>query len=278
MTAAPAPVVSDSFVWTREPRLAWTTALHRLRPLTDHTSGLVIAWIPGDPWEPVQRWGIFEAFPKGSIPDTVLQQLEGPHPRSKGHGCFGTNEYGTWCLCPRPRHHWVDGPAPGITRQMWELYRKHGAWCRTLWIVQGEHGGHKYRYTDWESRLARLAGLPPQPPAAGDLPYAEPDERTWDCLAVYADPTLLKVYRGLTEHGLRRPGDFDATDKAAAEFAARQVLKSFGAEVAEHADELCWALRRADQRTAHVEEDRTDMAAEQEATLQRLTETLTGTL
>ena len=229
-----------------------------MRPLTDKTTGLAIAWEPGDPWEPVQRWFVYELFPKVATPHEVLRQLEGPHPRSTGHGCFGTNELGTWCTCTRftpwgpiadPKYRWVGGPAPGITRQAWLLYREYHAWARPCFVIQGSNGGHKYRYTSWESRLSMAAGGRKQPHAAGDLPYAEPDSRTWESLKLFADPDLMKKYRALVGFGMRRPFDLDATDRRAAEFAATEILKSFGNSVIEHADELAWSLKQTDSRS-----------------------------
>ena len=272
------PVVQDSFIWTRKPRLEWVHRLHTMRPMTDHTTGLAIAWEPGDPWEPVQRWFIYEVFPKHAIPDPIREQLEGPHPREQGHPCFGKNDYGTWCQCPIPKMRWVGGTSPSITRQAWTLYRKYGGWARPLWVIQGKDGGHKYRFTQWESRLSAMVGGPQQPPAAGDLPYAEPDERTWEHVHLYADPALLKMYRGLVGFGLRRPGDFDATDQKAAEFAAKEVLKSFGLRVSEHADELAWALKQQNVNTSHVEGRDGDLAEAEAHAIAELSDTFKASM
>lgn len=246
--ATPLTETSDvrAFLWEREPDPGWVATLRSMRPMTDEQAGLVIAWEPGDKWEPIQRWFVYEVLPKRAIPAAVLAQLEGPHPRSTGHGCFGKNEYGLHCLCPIPKMRWVDGPAPGITRQAWLLYRKYGGWARPLWVVQGRSGGHKYRYTQWESRLCKAAGVRPEPPVAGNLPYAEPDGRTWDCLGMYADPDILKMYRGIVGYGMRNLGALEGTEQKVAEFAATQILKSFGMKAREHADELSWAMRNSD--------------------------------
>lgn len=229
------------FTWSREVPQSWHLRLRHMRPLTDSTEGLVMTWEPGDVWEPVQRWLIYGVLPRRVIPVDVLQQLSGPHPRSSGHGCFPG-----YCMCARPRYRWVGGPAPLITRTQWLLFQETGGWARPLWVLQGTRGGHKRRFTEWESRLSQLAGGPAQPPAPGVLSYAEPDERTWEALRLYADPELMATYRGVVAFGLRRPGDLDPTDAAAAQFAAVEVLKSLGLGVAEHADELAWWLKRAD--------------------------------
>lgn len=239
------PQTTEAFIWTKDPDPAWVETLNKLSPMSDGQAGLAIAWEPGDPWEPVQRWFIYELIPKAHIQPAILRQLEGPHPRSKGHPCFGTNAYGTWCACAKPAHRWVDGPAPMISRQTWELYRKFGAYARRLWVIQGKHGGHKYQFAGWESRLSAAAGGPRHPPFAGDLPYAEPDSRTWEGVRLYADPELVKMYSGLVQFGMRRPFDLDPSDQRACEFAATELLKSFGLRVAEHADELAWAMKKA---------------------------------
>ena len=264
-----------AFLWEREPDPSWVARLQGLRSMTDQQTGLVIAWEPGDPWQPVQRWMIYEVFPKVAIPPDVLAQLDGPHPRSTGHPCFGTNEYGTWCQCPNPAQRWVDGPAGAITKTSWLLYHRYGGWARPLWVVQGTKGGHKYRFTQWESRLSKAAGGPMQPKPPGDLIYAEPDDRTWEHIRFYADPDLLKSYRGLVSYGMRRPGDLDINDQRACEFAAKELLKSFGLSVAEHADELEWALKRANFNTEHASSPEVDVEAGNAQTLSYLTETMT---
>jgi hypothetical protein len=152
----------------------------------------------------------------------------------------------------------VDGPAPGITRQAWELFQKYDGWARPLYVIQGDQGGHKYRYTAWESRLAKAAGARPEPPFAGDLPYAEPDERTYENLVLWADPNLLKMYRGLVGFGMKKPGELDSTDAKAAEFAATQILKSFGLKARAHADELAWAMRNNDADVPRQLRDRSE--------------------
>lgn len=235
-------VTPPGFMWSRAPHPEWVARLRTMRPLNDMCEGLVITWEPGDVWEPVQRWMIYGVFPRRVIPPEVFAQLEGPHPRSTGHGCFPGQ-----CLCARPQHRWVGGPAPLINRTQWLLYRETGGWARAaLWVLQGDQGGHKRRFTEWESQLSQLAGGPAQPPAPGVLPYCEPDERTWQHLHMYADPELLAKYRGLVNFGLRRPGDLDPTDAAAAQYAAVQVLKSLGMNAVEHADELAWWLKKID--------------------------------
>jgi hypothetical protein len=234
-------VTPPGFQWTREPLEQWRVKLRIMRPLTDTTEGLSIVWEPGDVWEPVQRWMIYGVIPRRAIPADVLKQLQGEHPRSRGHGCFPG-----FCLCARPQHRWVGGPAPLITRTQWLLFRETGGWARPLWVVQGDKGGHKRRFTEWESRLSKLVGGPAQPPFPGALAYAEPDERTWANLQLYADPELLRQYRGIVGFGLRRPGDLDPTDAKAAQFAAVEVLKSLGLGVAEHADEMAWWLKKMD--------------------------------
>jgi hypothetical protein len=55
-------------------------------------------------------------------------------------------------------------------------------------VIQGDEGGHKRWFSPVEKKFLKLAGLPPEPPAPGDLPYAEFDDRTmkrlqeWDLM------------------------------------------------------------------------------------------------
>ena len=127
----------DALIWTRVPHPSWQEELDRIAPPADMTRGqlpkarAVIWWEAGDEWEPIQRWFIYQVLPKAAIHPSILAELEGPHPRSKGR-------YSGKLGC------WVDGPAPHITKTQWELYRKFGGLAKPYWVVQGSGRGHRY--------------------------------------------------------------------------------------------------------------------------------------
>ena len=202
----------------------------RLRQITGENPALPTLWLhwePGDEWGPVQRWIFYQTWPDAMVRDDLLRECRGPHPRSGGAfnprlGC------------------WDGGPASGITRSQWEIYRACGRYGRPFWVVQGDKGGHKYRLNRWESRLSVLCGGPRDTPNPGDLPYAEPDERTWSALAA-ADRMRdnERTLDWLLKHGHElTPDELQAATKVATE-----VLQWTGLSIAEHADELAWTLK-----------------------------------
>lgn len=239
-------------IWNQPPRPAWCATLRAISPPSERATWLTIAWEPGDRWAPVQRWMIFQCFPETRQTASIFAQLRGPHPRSRGRYC-------------ERRGRWVDGPAPLITRTAWTIYQTEHGWARPLWVVQGPRGGHKYRLTTWEAQLSKAAGGPEDTPDPGALPYAEPDQQTWQGVQLYADPEIMRQYRGVIDFAERRPWDIDDDDRRAAVFAAEQVLKAFGLGIAAHADELASALRRTPEipraTTAEIAADRTDIEA-----------------
>jgi hypothetical protein len=163
---------------TRTPDAAWVRALRADSPVSDVHTWLHLAWEPGDWWDPVERWVIYQVRPTALIPAPVLRELRGPDPRSTGHFC-GPD---TLCGHKRRQYTWVGGCAGLIDRTEWRLYRETGGWARAWWVIQGDARGHLRFFTEAQSSLAELADLPPRPPVMGSLPYAEPDQRTWATL------------------------------------------------------------------------------------------------
>ena len=88
--------------------------------------------------------------------------MQGPNPRDRGYYDTVLKRFVSDAL---------------VTRQEWELYQAQKAIPKLFWVIQGEHGGHKRTFTPLEQKYLALARLPTQPPAPGDLPYAEFDQR-----------------------------------------------------------------------------------------------------
>lgn len=144
------------FRWTREPERAWVDALAAVSPRSDAHSHLILAWIAGSHEQPAQRWGLWEVTPKAFIPPDLLDELNGPDPRVLN----------------------ADGIVRTIiTREQWDLYRVHDGLARLFWVIQGDRGGHKYRFTSQESRLLEMQKLRKEPPYIGEWPYAPFDHR-----------------------------------------------------------------------------------------------------
>lgn len=150
----------------------WQARLRELFPATEQTTHLHLRWEKGNPWEPINRWMIWHMYPVHAIADDLRKELLGPPPRATGHYCADG-----WCLCDRKMDSWTDGAAFQIDQQQWELYRETGYYGQRWWVIQGDKGGHKYRLNQIEAKVAKLHTGKSSTPAAGDLPYADFDDR-----------------------------------------------------------------------------------------------------
>lgn len=150
------------------PAGTWAEQIEALTPPDERLSWLKVRWHPV-----FCRWMVWQLLPPNATPLLVLdvEQKLVRHP-TRGH-----------CM-PDPTskllldREMVDQPA-------WDLYEQTGRYGRSYWVVQGEHGGHKRRFSNVEKQLARLHGKRLEPPAPGDLPYAPVDRRVFDKLAPY---------------------------------------------------------------------------------------------
>lgn len=178
--------------YDRVPRPEWQAALDAQH--IPGTARLVVAWEPGDVWQPIHRWFLWQVQPWHlSENHAVKQELRGPHPRSTGHycapsrGCGCRNEFGV----PTHTMAWKGGATRLIDRQTWELHRRIERETgelvipRRLWVIQGASGGHPFMVSPSEQKLRRELGQTPDVPSAGDLPYAEFDQRVLVALERY---------------------------------------------------------------------------------------------
>lgn len=193
---------------TRDP--AWDRRLEQLSPRRERATWLKLVWVPGDvvdsryreesdpsvPRGLVERWFIYQMYPLAVIPDLWWDMIEddlmGPNPRNRGRfdGVMGY----------RP------DPSCNIDMMQWLLWKETGCLGRPLWVIEGQGGGHQYRWNQAESAVSVLTGGPKEPPVPGSQSYAEPDNRTWGQLearntmrqvidvlaAVRQDPTLVE--------------------------------------------------------------------------------------
>jgi hypothetical protein len=173
-------------MWHRIVPPSWEARLAQLTPRSETATWLKLAWLSGDPWEPAQRWCVYEMVPlrmwwgliqgqraRGLKLEEVLEYqillaLQGPNPRELGHYNEVLQRYITEADC---------------TRQEWELFRETAAIPKLFWIIQGTRGGHRRHWTPLERKFSVLAGGKDAPPAPGELPYAEFDERVLTMLA-----------------------------------------------------------------------------------------------
>lgn len=198
---------------TRDRIREWQHELDLIAPRNDEVSWLHIGWISGDPWESssmgegyrdttgVGRWCIYQMTPAKRLRgtqagDLVLPDLEGPHPRT----------FGWWNARDRV---FEQRKVCNVNRYQWDLYRETGCFAQPYWIVQGTKGGHLRRYTPVQQKIAQMNGGEPSPPRIGDLPYAEPDRRTWSAIA---QMDLLRAYDMMIDFADRKPEHLEAAE------------------------------------------------------------------
>lgn len=152
------------------PEPSWLEAVQRLAPRTDSGHDwLMLRWEPGDWWDPVERWVIWQMTPPSRTPRDTMMWLNGRSPRDFNYYDGVLQKF-------------VNTRYPGtISFQQWQVWREHKAWGRPLWVVQGGGGGHKRYLNEAEQALMEMQGLPTDLPP-GLLPYSTPDNRTWSKL------------------------------------------------------------------------------------------------
>lgn len=194
--------------WVRATPAAWDDALARVSGTApnERVPWLKLVWEPGEPWESVERWLIYEMLP-------VARLLADPSPRNQeaAHAVLADLRGPP----PAVRRSWdvVDGKrvmrsGSRVTQREWELYRTTGCYGRPYWVIQGQYGGHKRWFNPIEQRLLRLAGKPTAPPMPGDLPYADWDQRVADALsrerALLEQQTLVRNIENRTAEVYQR--------------------------------------------------------------------------
>lgn len=103
----------------------------------------------------------------------LLAMYEGPSPRTLGHW-VGEGDDRRWA-----------GDSI-ISLRQWELFRQYRCTSSRVWVVQGPDGGHPFAVSQAEQAFLQALGLPgSDTPPPGQLPYAEPDSRTWQRLGEY---------------------------------------------------------------------------------------------
>lgn len=215
---------------------AWQAELDARVPPQPNLSSLLLRWEPGDIWQPVQRFCVWEVLPsehevkpgvwESCIPDTIRRGLNGPDPRSSGY-------------LNREKGKWVDGPkdCAGIDRQTWAIaqeYRKKTGtvrWALRWWAIQGDFGGHPLIVP----RIVRMTkkimkeGVG-EMPSIGDLPYVEPGTQIFDKLASY---DRLRKWEMRCDWAFRNKDHVTAEEVAQAEFAAAQATAWWDEQVGE---------------------------------------------
>ena len=194
-------------------RLVWAVA-----PPSEKLSWLKLVWEPGDAWQPIHRWIIWQMRPVGKHPRMLHDVLHGPHPRSSGHYCAVG-----WCGCTMKANHWVGGPASGLVDRMtYELFQRTGCYGQRWWVVQGTNGGHRFQLDRVEAKLWKLHTGASDTPKAGDLPYAPIDRRV---LRHLLDYDRLPLWKQAIAFGERNAGHLSAECQAEVEKARLALVQ-----------------------------------------------------
>jgi hypothetical protein len=158
--------------------------------------------------------------------------------------CTGTTTTST--TTTRTEGAFIRNPDCLITERAWHMFQETGAWGRPYWVIQGEQGGHKRWFTTVEKQLLRMANLPMDPPAPGDLPYAEWDERVKNRLGnPEHDPRRAR--RAPARRGLAKGHSVQEEKEKELQIELRKQLVAFLAEqVAEIAPDAHAALLKVD--------------------------------
>lgn len=193
--------------YTRTPREEWERQLWTIAPPSNFISWLKLRWEPGDAWEPIERWFIWQMRHPRFVRPEVLAELRGPHPRSRGHYCATG-----WCPCDMKANRWRDGAARLIDRAQWELFQETGHYGTRWWCIQGDAGGHRHRLDSVEARVMRIMtrGAVTDTPAPGDLPYAEWDVRVFRKVA---EKDRVRMWKGVTDYVNRNHETLNAEER-----------------------------------------------------------------
>mgnify|MGYP001610249587 CR=1 FL=1 len=205
----------------------WERRLWTIAPPSNFVSWLLLRWEPGDPWEPIERWVIWQMRHPRFLrrrPD-IVQELRGPHPRSTGHFCSaGPHSQCGIAHCYRrtKRESWYGGAARQIDRAQWELFRDTGHVGTRWWVIQGDNGGHRHRLDEIETRITRIMtkGKVSDTPAPGDLPYADFDSRTFVKVAAL---DKVRMWKGVTDYVYCNAATMDAAERDEGEAAQRAL-------------------------------------------------------
>lgn len=183
----------------------WERSLWAIAPPSNFLTYLRLVWEPGDAWERVERWMIYQMRAPRLVRPEVLKELRGPSPRSTGHYCAAG-----YCMCAMKTNLWRGGAARLIDYAQWRLFQQTGHYGTRWWTIQGDQGGHRHRLDRIESKVSRMHGGPEDTPAPGDLPYADFDMRVWRKVA---ERDRVRLWKGVTDYVNRNHAQMDAEER-----------------------------------------------------------------
>lgn len=157
---------NDLFYWDRPVPADWQAAVTALAPRTDRASHLVLWWEPGAPEEPTQRWVLYEATPIALVAPWKVRAFHADPV------CRCAKESARITLCPA-----CHGKQSAGRQRIRDYLLATECLALPFWIIQGDRGGHRVKYSQLEQQWQALVGQPTEPPEPGSLPYAPFDAR-----------------------------------------------------------------------------------------------------
>jgi hypothetical protein len=233
--------------WDREVPAAWNSLLYQHLPSSGPVV-LMLAWEPGDPWRPVERWMVYETWARWWVAEhdpSRLAELEGPNPRRDvDHFC----KVG-WCDCVFKKNKMIyrEGAytPTKIDYWQWRFYQQHGRSPFRYWTIQGDDGGHRFALTPFESKLYQMTKGVSDTPAMGALPYADFTAQTLRHLVAYEPMRrkLLDMMWRSREAGIKAVEAEEEKTRIAQRTEAQSRLRE---TLGESAKVLNFAMRHAD--------------------------------
>jgi hypothetical protein len=252
-----------AFVYDREFPAEWLRRLRQISEVSDEVGWLYPHWEAGDPWVPGQRWVLYEMIHEKFVDDAIVEELNGPHPRSEGHMCADKVPHQFQCLCRRKLNGWRDGPCMLVDLTQWQLYRKTGGYfAKRFWIIQGSTGGHKWEFNENERRMLRFADLPTDAPRLGSLPYAPFDERV--VKQIMRHNKLVTMGISIEQHRERMGAGYEQYKESVAREARRQYVEYLSEQLQDVNDLAISAARKGDldgHRKTEVDWERVEEAS-----------------
>lgn len=198
----------------------WQAQLDREFYRGPHFGRLLLRFDPGDPWQPINRFFLWQAVDPRyvKIEPWVLRALKGPSPRSTGHYCGDG-----YCLCAVKHNRWDKGATRHVDTLQWRIYRETGLYATRWWVLQGNRGGHRYAWetTELASLVSQMKTGERHPPEVCSLPPAPFDARVLK--AIRLERRASGATRILGDLWRRRD-QLTAEDKEAALAARREIM------------------------------------------------------
>jgi hypothetical protein len=168
----------------------------------ENVSRLVLHWMAGWPYAPVQRWCIYEVQPHAAV--AKMLEIERLKAIERGDDARDYTMHRLWSALqgddPRGPQggRWVKHKDVGkrwlsksmVSQAQWKVHRQTGGYPTLCWIVEGLGGGHAWQFGQLErhflmatigdpSLVQEMAEAWPNP---GSQSYADYDNRVFEAL------------------------------------------------------------------------------------------------